>query len=55
MDDPNPPDQPHLTELLKQLNKLIEEAQRLRNHVQKAASDTPVWPDRRRSPRTPSK
>lgn len=55
MGDPIPPDHPRMMELLRQLNELIAEAQRLRQHIEKATRETPVWPERRRTPRTPSK
>ncbi len=44
-----------MMELLRQLNELIAEAQRLRQHVETAAREKPIWPERRRIPRTPAK
>ncbi|HTI43664.1 MAG TPA: hypothetical protein VL693_17685 [Vicinamibacterales bacterium] len=55
MGDPTPPDHPRMMELLRQLNELIAEAQRLRQHVETAAREKPIWPERRRIPRTPAK
>ena len=55
MGDPIPPDHPRMMDLLRQLNELIAEAQRLREHIETAAREKPIWPERRRTPRTPPK
>jgi hypothetical protein len=55
MGDPTPPDHPRITSLLRQLNELIAEAQRLREHIEAAARQKPFWPERRRAPRAPAK
>ncbi len=52
MADPTPPDGT-IAALLRQLNTLIAEAQRLREQIDKAARTEPIYPDRRRRPRTP--
>ena len=44
-----------MLELLRQLNELIAEAQRLRQHIEAAAREKPVWPERRRTPRPPAR
>ena len=55
MGDPTPPDHPRITGLLRQLDELIAEARRLRQHIETAAREKPFWPERRRTPRAPAK
>ena len=53
MGDPLPPD-PTITKLIGELDDLIAEAEKLRQHIDDVAHEPPVWPERRRVPRVPA-
>jgi hypothetical protein len=53
MGNPIPPD-PRMKDLLRQLNELIAEAKSLQQHIEMAAHEKPVWPERRRTSRLPA-
>ena len=43
-----------MKDLLRQLNELIAEAKSLQQHIEMAAHEKPVWPERRRTSRLPA-